>query len=90
MSKIVEHRADADRLLHTQSVTQYCCCSAGHTQWISVSGTLGTHRLGYIVRWVQQACKCAAADFEKTAKNRFAAAGPLADTAVLHPPFIVL
>ena len=23
------------------------------------------------VRWVQQACKCAAADFEKTAKNRF-------------------
>jgi len=25
----------------------------------------------YIVRWVQQACKCAAADFEKTAKNRF-------------------
>ena len=25
----------------------------------------------YIVRWVQQACKCVAADFEKTAKNRF-------------------
>jgi len=24
-----------------------------------------------IVRWVQQACKCAAADFEKTTINRF-------------------